>query len=224
MSDDPDLLKELARASSSESKAKLEHQKSLLAAKEQERRRLEQKLNNLYESIAETENKVTRKGLSDKAAEVQGQLDDSEASLLVLKAEYESRRNVVDVATAYEYLKIFKNGAFDSQPLAVQAEILKLRVRRIVVQDDGVTVEIYGRKPEVILLGSERSQKTKNPTGLGSPGSSVRTDSKLVGAAGFEPTTPCTPCKCASQAAPRPDTKGVCKLSRMMGKVKHRVL
>jgi hypothetical protein len=27
----------------------------------------------------------------------------------------------------------------------------------------------------------------------------------MVGPAGFEPTTPCTPCKCASQAALRPD-------------------
>src|SRR5690349_19112315 len=32
---------------------------------------------------------------------------------------------------------------------------------------------------------------------------------KVVGPAGFEPTTPCTPCKCASQAALRPDpTRG----------------
>ena len=30
----------------------------------------------------------------------------------------------------------------------------------------------------------------------------------MVGTAGFEPTTPCTPCKCASQAAPRPDLLG----------------
>lgn len=54
LSDDPDLLAELARVSSSESKAKTEHQKSLMAAKEQERRKLDQKLNNLYESIADT--------------------------------------------------------------------------------------------------------------------------------------------------------------------------
>ena len=30
----------------------------------------------------------------------------------------------------------------------------------------------------------------------------------LVGAAGFEPTTPCPPDKCANRAAPRPDRNG----------------
>ncbi len=30
----------------------------------------------------------------------------------------------------------------------------------------------------------------------------------MVGTAGFEPTTACTPCKCATQAAPRPDLLG----------------
>ena len=65
----------------------------------------------------------------------------------------------MDVATAFEYLKIFKNGAFDNQPLEVQAEILKFRVRRIVVQDDGVTFEIYGRKPEVMVFGSKTNTR-----------------------------------------------------------------
>lgn len=116
LSDDRDLLKELARASSSESQSKREHQKSLLAAKEQERRKLEQKLNNLYESIAEEDDKVTRKGLSGKATEVQMQLEENVAVLAGLKSEYENHRNVVNVESAFEYLKIFKNGAFDSQP------------------------------------------------------------------------------------------------------------
>ena len=201
LSDDPDLLKELARASSSESNAKLEHQKSLLAAKEQERRKLEQKLNNLYEAVAEEDDKVTRKGLSGKAAEVQAQLEQTEFGLGQLKTEYESRKNVVNVESAYEYLKIFRNGAFDSQPVSVQAEILRLRVRRIVVQDNGVTVEIYGKKPEMLVVGGSGS-KIKNPTAnslLGSTRSGVRTVSKLVGVTGFEPATPCSQGKCATR-------------------------
>jgi hypothetical protein len=51
------------------------------------------------------------------------------------------------------------------------------------------------------------------PLGLGKP---VVTNRKgnphrfplSIGATGFEPATPCTPCKCASQAAPRPDYRG----------------
>ena len=209
LSDDPELLKELARASSSASQAKLEHQRSLVAAKEQERRRLEQKLNNLYESIAEEDDKVTRKGLSGKAAEVQAQLEQTEIALNGLKAEYESRRNVVNAESAYEYLKIFKNGAFDSQPLSVQAEILRLRVRRIVVQEDGVTVEIYGRKPEVLLLGSKTN--TRPDALLGGTRSGVRTDSKLVGATGFEPATFCSRSKRATRLRHAPTRKRALK-------------
>ena len=107
----------------------------------------------------------------------------------------------MNVESAYEYLKIFKNGAFDSQPLSVQAEVLRLRVRRIVVQEDGVTVEIYGRKPEVLLLGSGRSPKTNTRPDalLGGTRSGVRTDSKLVGATGFEPATFCSRSKRATR-------------------------
>ena len=180
LSDDPELLAELARISSSESKAKIEHQKSLIAAKEQDRRRLSQKLNNLYESVADTEDRNVRMGLSEKIAEVQNQLSQAEGAHLVLTAEYESRRNVVDVSTAFEFLKIFREGAFDNQPVAIQTEILRMRIRRIVVQESGVTVEIYGRKPELILLGSEKDSKIKNGSRLGFTRSGVLTDSKLV--------------------------------------------
>ncbi len=106
---------------------------------------------------------MVRKGLSGKVAEVQAQLEQTEMTLAGLKAEYESRRNVVNVESAYEYLKIFKNGAFDSQPLSVQAEILRLRVRRIVVQEDGVTVEIFGRRPEVLLLAQKQTPDPASP-------------------------------------------------------------
>ncbi len=181
LSDDPDLLAELARISSSDSKAKTEHQKSLVTAKEQERRRLDQKLSNLYDSIADTEDKAIRAGLSEKATEVQIQLNQAEGAYLVLKAEYESRRNIVDVSAAFEFLKIFREGAFEIQPVSVQTEILRMRIRRIVVQDNGITVEIYGRKPELILMGSEKGQKTKNPTLPGGTRSGVLTDSNLVG-------------------------------------------
>jgi hypothetical protein len=117
----------------------------------------------LHLSIEEEDDKMVRKGLSGKVAEVQAQLEQTEMTLAGLKAEYESRRNVVNVESAYEYLKIFKNGAFDSQPLSVQAEILRLRVRRIVVQEDGVTVEIFGRRPEVLLLAQKQTPDPASP-------------------------------------------------------------
>lgn len=75
-----------------------------------------------------------------------------------------------------------KAGAFECQPIAVQAEILKNRIKRIVVQDNGVIVEIYGQKPELIMVGGGsglQGLKIKKPTG--STQSAVRTVFKLVG-------------------------------------------
>lgn len=193
LSDDADLLKELARVSVTESKAKTEHQKSMIAAKEQERRKLSQKLDNLYESIADTEDKTLRIGLSEKASDVQLQLKQVEETYLLLKSEYESLKNVVDLSAAFEYLKVFRDGAFEAQPVAVQSEILKMRIRRIVMLETGVAmVEIYGRKPEMVLLGSEKLQTQKNPTTLGCKWSGVLTDSNLVG----QSCQPTRFCKC----------------------------
>lgn len=150
LSDDRELVAALAKTSSCESKARLEHQKSLIATKEQERRRLQVKLGNLYDSIAETDDKALRAGLTSKAKELQAQVDQAEESLFCLKEEYANSNNVVDVSEALEFIRIFREGAFDAQPLAVQAEILKSRVKRVLVKDNGVSVEIYGRRSDII--------------------------------------------------------------------------
>ena len=215
LSKDKELIVELAKASSSESKSKLDHQKSLIAAKEQDRRKLDQKLKNLYETISETDDKDLRTGLTEKAKEVRDQLNQADMSLEALRAEYSNSSNVVDVSTALEFLKIFRDGAFEAQPVSVQAEILKNRIKRIVVQDNGVVVEIYGRKPELIFMGngsSEESnfqgQKLKNPPHLAMGGleknsginrSTVRTVFKLVGETGFEPATLWSQTRCATK-------------------------
>lgn len=201
LSKDKKLIAEIAKASSSESKSKLEHQKSLMATKEQERRKLDQKLKNLYETISETDDKELRAGLTEKAKEVRVQLNQADMAFEVLKSEYSRSSNVVDVSVAFEYLKVFRDGAFETQPVSVQAEFLRNRIKRIVVQDDGVVVEIYGRKPELVLLGDGSSegldfqgQKLKSPPHLAMGGfekksginrSTVRTVFKLVGETGF---------------------------------------
>jgi site-specific DNA recombinase len=215
LSNDKHLIAEIAKASSSESKSKLDHQKSLIGSKEQERRKLDQKLKNLYETISETDDKELRFGLTEKAKEVRAQLGQADMALEDLKSEFSRSSNVVDVSTAFEFLKIFRNGAFEAQPVAVQAEVLRNRIKRIIVKTDGVVVEIYGRKPELVPVGdgSEealdfQAQKLKNPPHLAMGGfekksginrSTVRTVFKLVGAIGFEPTTLWSQTRCATR-------------------------
>jgi len=197
LSTDRDLVAELARSTASDSKGKLEHKKSLMAAKEQERRKLDQKVKNLIDAIAEENDKESRAGLSQKLRLTRVELEQSEMGLLDLKQDYERTNNIVDISEVMEFLREFRDGAFEAQPMAAQAEILNCRIRRMIVKNDGVYVEIFGRKPESVLrlLDGEGSSEIKNPTAypLGGTRSGVRTVFKLVGLTRFEPATSCSP-------------------------------
>ncbi len=208
LSTDRELVLELVKSTASGSREKLEHQKALIAAKEQERRKLDQKLNNLFEAISEESDKDLRAGLSKKAKETKMQLEQSVLGLAELKQDYDKANNIVDVSSVMGWIKIFREGAFEAQSVAAQTEILKNRIRRMVIRDCGVYVEIYGKKPEPVLgFVSEGDSEIKNPTALslsGSQRSGVRTVSNLVGATGFEPATSCTPSKCSTKLSHAP--------------------
>lgn len=184
LASDRDLVAELARSTVADSREKLEHKKSLIAAKEQERRKLEQKVKNLLDAIAEESDKSTRADLSQKMRITKDELAQAEIGLLDLKQDYEQTSNVVDISAMMEFLREFRDGAFEEQPVAIQAEMLKCRIRRIIVKENGVYVEIFGRKPEPVLqmLGNGESE-TKNPTiaALGATRSENLTVFKLVG-------------------------------------------
>ena len=201
LSGDKELVKELVKLSYSESSSRGEHQNALLLTKEQERRRLGQKLDNLYDMISEEQDKSLRAGLAEKAKEIQIQKEQTENSLMMLKEEKaRSESNVIDLGAAFEILKMFRSGGgFERQPVAAQAEILRDVVKRIVVQSDKIVAEFYGAKPIFIGLGGANDENLKNELPTGYTRSGVRTVSKLVGAARFELTTPCTPSKCATR-------------------------
>jgi site-specific DNA recombinase len=192
LSQDQDLVVELAKQSASESRTKVDHLKSLMATKEQERRKLEQKLDNLYDSISETEDKALRNGLSEKAKTVKELLLGVETSLEAIKAEYSRTSNVIDIKVTFQFFRIFRDD-FEKQPLSVQAEILKDYIRRIVVKENVAIVEIYGKKREEIHLkdvnGNLSLVGSESGSGAIRPRTSVLTDFKLVAGAGFEPTT-----------------------------------
>lgn len=233
LSDDRELVAGLVKTTVAGSSSKLDHQKSLINAKEQERRKLDQKLNILYETISETEDRDLRFGLTQKAKEISSQLDQTTTVLGSMKEEFNRTSNIVDVATAFEHLRIFKNGAFEAQDMSAQAEILRSRVRRIVIQENAAIVEIYGRKPELLFDGKMgiESNGGENKKGLisqssgllksstsksngesfesltGFSRSGVRTVFKLVGPSGFEPPTSCTPSKRSTKLSHGPILK-----------------
>ena len=102
-------------------------------------------------------------------------------SVLELKQEFERTNNVVDITEAIKMLRIFKDGAFDAQPVAAQAEILRCCIRRIVALGNGnYRVEMFGHTSEVILGRIGENSEKEDQKGPRSTLSGVRTVSKLV--------------------------------------------
>ena len=53
--------------------------------------------------------------------------------------------------------------AFEAQPVEAQAEILRSRIKRILVKEGGIYVEIYGKNVEPLLNFEHDNAKIKNP-------------------------------------------------------------
>lgn len=192
LSSDRELLQQIAQDSASESSKRTEHTRSLMGAKEQERRKLNQKIKNIYDAIEDESDKAVRAELMARLRSVSQELAVIENAISELANDLEASENVVDVSEALRFLREFREGAFDSMSLAKQAEFLRGRIRKIIVKDGGVYVEVYGRKPERLfqVVGGESPilgiKKPDDPSG--STRSSVLTVSKLVGAMVFPPT------------------------------------
>ena len=194
LASDRELVAEIARTTVASSQSNSEHKRSLIAAKEQERRKLDQRVKNIYEAVADETDKDVRTGLTQKAKDICQQLSQAESALAELNLDFNKTSNVIDVSGVMEFIRVFRESAFDAQPVAAQAEILKSRIRRIVVRENGVYVEVYGREPETILQFCDKGQKKEHPTR--SPAgfrSGVRTVFNLVDPIGLEPTTSTMP-------------------------------
>ncbi len=196
LSNDRELVTEIARATVANSKTNVDHKRALVAAKEQERRKLDQRVKNLYEAIADESDRELRSGLLAAAKDASNLLAMAELALNDLNRDLDRTANVIDISGVMEYIRVFRDGGFEAQPVAVQSEILKNRIRRIVVRENGVYVEYYCRKPELVWSNPTDPQKAKNLTQTpeGSR-SGVRAVSNLVELIRIELTTSCMPCK-----------------------------
>jgi site-specific DNA recombinase len=180
LSQDRALVKQIAASTNSQGREKIEHQKALLSGKEQERRKVEQRVKNLQEAIADETDRALRLSLAQTARESQGRLDELDSLIAELKGDYARISNVVDISNVMSILKDFREGAFDALPVSAQADILKSRIRRIVVRENGIYVEIFGAKTE---LGPSPIGKVSKP---GTTVSKVRTVFKLAERERFE--------------------------------------
>ena len=183
LSRDRALVKQIASATGGQVQEKAEHQKALLAGKEQERRKIEQRVKNLQEAISDETDRGLRLTLAQTAREAQVRLDELDSVIAELRADYARISNVVDISSVMNFIRDFRDGAFEALSVAAQAEILKSRIRRIVVRENGVYIEIFGAKPEFGLGQFESGTKSRTQ------GSRVRTAFKMVHPSGFEPLT-----------------------------------
>ena len=114
-----------------------------------------------------------------------------ETAILELKSEITRSDNVVDISGVMKIIQIFRESAFEQLSPAAQSEVLRERVRKIVVRENGFFVEIYGKN-----TGSNRESSESErqggfvPEGSRSNMSNVLTVSKLVRPERFELPTP----------------------------------
>ena len=145
---DKELLAKLVRESHTDESKRLEHLRSLLMSKENERRKVSNQLDNLIETISECDDKVTRQILQKKVGEFEEKRLGVEGEILLVKEDLKNLSDrLVDAKSAFELLRMFRQG-FERQPLSVQADTLSGIVRKITVEDGRILMEVYGAELE----------------------------------------------------------------------------
>ena len=145
----------------------------MVKSKENERTKLSNKVENLVDAISECTEKKTRKVLQTKIAECSVKQESLESEIKSLKEELKNKSSqVIDAKAAFELLKSFRKG-FDSQPVATQVRVIKDIVRRVVIHEDHVVLEIYGAASTAPF----KMQAQKHPTGDQPVGCSYRIQS-----------------------------------------------
>lgn len=105
-----------------------------------------------------------------------------------MQRELADSGQLIDVSSAMEFLREFRNGAFEKEKISAQAEILRSFIKRILVSGNQVTIEWYaGESSEIEGLdnvsfgGKKQGLPIKNNLASSrSQVSNVRTGFKLV--------------------------------------------
>ena len=166
LANDRPLIEELALSTVKEARERAAHQNALFASQDAEKKRVQQKIANLMEAVADEGDKTLRAGLTAKLRELQVQFEMLEAS--VLQNQGSDTGNVADVSSVFTLLKSFRKD-FEKADVSVQAEVLKDVVAGIEVQKDGIQVRLFG-------LNTENPSKKRAATNR----SPVRSVFKLV--------------------------------------------
>ncbi len=194
---DRNLILELAKSTEGNAQARVTQIEGLISFKTQERRKLEQANATLFQALTEAPGEATRKLLMDKIEESAKMLAGIEAELVDLNAERDgASSSVIDLKSVFELIKTFGRD-FNKAPPSTQREALRDFIHKIVVSEEGVTLEYYVGPREDVLPGVSpeyleifEPHKMKNPAlGSATYRSGFRSLFNLVEIHGFEPRT-----------------------------------
>lgn len=141
LANDRGLIEELILETVKGQRERTEHVHALLLSKQVEVKKIRQKVSNLTDAISEEDDRLLRRGLTEKLKELQVQLECAEGALKDLKDNSEGG-SVADVGSVFSLLKTFKKG-FERVDVSLQSEVLRDIVSEIEVQKEGVLVKIF---------------------------------------------------------------------------------
>lgn len=144
LANDEKIVTRLVKESHSDESKKYKHLKSLIASKENERRKIITRVDNLIDAISECSEKSTRSVFQTKIAESEKKKMALDNEISELRSELKNYdKKMIDPKAALDLLIKFRDN-LDSQPPAIQAQILEDIVKEIKVYEDKIVLELYG--------------------------------------------------------------------------------
>ena len=150
--------------------------KTLIHSKENKRRALLNKMDNLVDAIGDTTDKATRRVLQEKIPVLEKERKRLTDEIKTHRNELTGQKeNVVDVEKAFAFLRAFNKGLLD-ESASVQAQLLQDVIKEIVVLEDRVVLKIYGAKGATITpphppsTGGKTSVECSNRIRIGTVG------------------------------------------------------
>ncbi len=195
---DQSLIKEIAKRRQKHSKSSGKELQTVLRKKEQLRRKLEISQNNALDAVGEAESDTVRKLLLKKVEKEAKELKAVEVEIQNLKNEVKTQKQkALDLSDVFEMLKVFRKN-FDELPQNEKTQILQKTIKRILLEPDRITLEIFGDRHEM----NSGQKKASNPWVAGGRCSHVVQNGR---GDRIRTCDPLVPNQMRYQAAPLPD-------------------
>ena len=151
LASDEKLLVQLVKDSSAGKSEEYKSINSLICSKENERREVANKLDNLIDAVASIKDAVAKDAIQAKLGKMARRSNELEIEIEKLRFELKKcRGKLLDASTAFKVLKAFNN-SLEGKPAAVQAQILEDIVKEVVVYPERVMLKLYGTSSEEFL-------------------------------------------------------------------------